>query len=127
MLTSIFLAKFFGFILIIVTLALLFIRKNFDMVLKFYEGTMAILVKGVVNTLLGIVLLLYHNAWTTRLDITTTLFSWLILVVGLVNLFFPKHMNNMVKKIRKSKGLGTFALVVFLLIGVYFLYTGFTY
>ena len=127
MLTSIFLAKLFGLILVIVTLALLLSKKNFDLILKMYEGTMPVLVKGVINTLLGIGLILYHNVWTTNLDVTTMLFSWLILVIGLANLFFPKNMNNMVKNIRKNKGLGTSALVVLFLIGVYFLYAGFTY
>ncbi|MGA2910271.1 MAG: hypothetical protein ABSE04_00515 [Candidatus Microgenomates bacterium] len=127
MLTSVLLAKLFGFILVIVTGALLLNRKNFDGVLKMYEGTMPMLVKGVINTLLGIGLLLYHSSWMTNLDISTTLFSWLILIIGLVNLFFPKSMNGFVKNIRKNKGLGMFALVAFLFIGIYFLYAGFTY
>ena len=125
MLNSVLLAKLFGFLLVIVTGALLLNRKNFDAILKMYEGPMPILVKGVINTLLGIVLLLYHSSWMTNLDIAATLFSWLILASGLVNLFFPKRMSGFVKNIRKNKGLGMFALIVLFLAGVYFLYLGF--
>lgn len=126
MITSMLLAKFFGFILVIVTLALLFNRKNFDLVLKLFQERVTVLAKGMVNTLLGIILLLFHNVWVTGLDIMITLFCWLILIVGLIDLFFPKYMTGMVGMVRKNKGLGTFALVIFLLLGVYFIYAGFS-
>lgn len=125
MLTSIFLAKFLGLLVVIVTLALLFNRKNFDLVLKMYEGKTPVMVKGLISVALGIVLLFNHNVWTTVLDITTTLFCWLILVGGIISLFFPKQITSMASSIRKNKGLRTFILVIFLLIGVYFVYAGF--
>ncbi len=126
MISSAVLAKLLGFILIIVTSALLVNRKNFSSVLRQYEHTMPILFKGVVNVLLGIVLLLFHNSWTTSLDIATSLFCWLILVLGVVNLFCADRMTGVVAKIRKNKNLGTTALVVFFIIGVCFVYAGFT-
>jgi amino acid transporter len=75
---------------------------------------------------LGIVLLLFHNSWMTLLDSATTLFCWLILGLGVLNLFFTDDMAKMVKRIRKSKSLGTTALVILLVIGLCFVYAGFT-
>lgn len=126
MITSIFIAKFLGLSFIIVSLALLFSRKNFDLVLKLYENRISVLAKGVVNVILGIILLLFHNVWATNLDIAITLFCWLILVVGLINLFFPKHITGMISKLRKNKGLGTLVLVIVFLIGTCLVYVGFT-
>ena len=103
MISSLFLAKLFGILLVVVTFALLANKKNFDMVLKFYGQQMAILAKGLVNIIFAVLLLLYHNAWNTGLDATTSLFCWFILAVGIVNLFFPKHMTTMVKRVRSLR------------------------
>jgi len=125
MITSIFLAKFLGLLIVIVTLALLFSRKNFNLVLGLYENEIPVLVKGLISVALGIILLSFHNVWATSLDIATTLFCWLIFIGGVISLFFPKYFTNMAGNIKKNKGLGTFILIIFLLIGVYFLYAGF--
>lgn len=126
MLTSILLAKFLGLMLIIITLALLVSKKNFDQILKLFENNIAMLAKGITNVAVGTLLLLNHNVWTTSLDITTTVVCWAILLVGLVDLFFPKQMTGVIKNFRKNKGIGVFTLVVLLVVGIYFAYAGFT-
>ncbi len=126
MITSTLLARFFGILTVIVTLVYLFNRKDLDLVLKLFEKRIVVLVKGIANSALGVVLLLSHNTWMTNLDVITTLFCWLILIEGLVDLFLPHYVTSTVTYIRKNKRVGTITLGILLLLGVYLVYAGFT-
>lgn len=124
MITTIFIAKFFGLLCVIMPIVFFVSRENFDLVLKLYENKLPVLVKGLVSIILGILLLLYYNLWTINLG---TLLGWLFLVVGLIDLFFPSCITKFASNLRKNKVLGTTVLVIFLLIGLYLTYVGFAH
>jgi len=99
MLSSVFLAKILGLIIIVVTLPLIFSKNNLDLFFKFYEDRTSILAKGIVNVILGVLLLIYQNVWTTNLDKAISVFCWLILIVGLMSLFFPEYLVGMLGRL----------------------------
>jgi hypothetical protein len=110
--------------MVIMSIVFLFGRKNFDLVLKLYGNTLPVLVKGLVNVILGIVLLLYYSLWATNLG---TILGWVFLIGGLLSLFFPRSITKFASNVRKNKALGTTILVIVLLIGLYLTYIGFTH
>ena len=127
---SIFLAKFFGIYLIVVSLALLVKRKNIDLIYSLYKTKEAILATGAIDVALGTALVLTQYVWEWGWQGVITLIGWLLLVRGVVRLIFPEEvlgiLTNIQEVTKKNTGLTTLLLVIVFVIGIYFSYTGFT-
>ena len=122
--TSIFIAKLFGVVYLVIGFGVLingkFYKKMFDSFLK-ELGT--IYLGGFMALIAGLVILLTHNVWEGW-PILITVFGWLALLKGVWILVFPGSMvkvaEGMFKKMSMS-WIGAFAMVM----GGIFCYFGF--
>ncbi len=126
MLDTIFLAEFLGIYMVIISAAFLLRKQNRDLLFKVYSHKETILVTGEIYSIIGLFLVLSNNFWTSTLSIIVAMLCWLILVRGLIRLFFPGIVIGMANKLKKSKALTTFFLVLDLLLGIIIAYLGFT-
>lgn len=121
---SIFLAKVMGLYLVITMLAFLFNRSQLEGLIKsLLDNTFLMVFGGVMALIVGLLVVVSHNVWTADWRVLITIFGWLSVVKGLVRLFAPSHLPKWV--LTNSKLL-TFLIWVFLVIGIYLTYVGFS-
>jgi hypothetical protein len=125
MVLSNFLANIWGLSFIIIALSLLIYQENIKKIFELAENKTNLFICGVLSLILGIAMVLSHNIWVSNWRIVITLLGWLILVRGIVLLFFPKICLNFLKKIKDNQNI-PFALVAVVILGCILIYFGFT-
>lgn len=123
---SIFLAKVLGGFMLVSGLSMLIKNKSLSKIIREVtkgESTEYI-IGGVFNLIIGLLLVAIHNLWQMPLYILLiTLIGWITLVKGIVHLLLPdKNIDAMIKAFDNKTWFITSG-VVFILIGLYFLYT----
>jgi hypothetical protein len=91
MYASIFLGKLFGFYLLFVGLVMFMQKaKLLPMFEKIVQKPAMYFYGGLINLVMGLLLVLSHNVWSFSWPLILTLLSYLILLKGLLFLFFPE-------------------------------------
>ena len=122
---SIFLAKVLGLYLLILALAALLNRKHLPRVIEELSQNLALVfMSGAMSLILGLLLVLSHNVWTSDWRVIITLVGWLTLIRSVGRVPAPGRVASVAGKL--GSGLITPMLVVFLLLGAYLTYVGFT-
>lgn len=123
---SILLAKIFGLYFFILGIALIFkkdyFRKAYDEVLT-HKGDTILL--ACVTLILGILLVLSHGHFSLNWSFLVSLMSWIIFIKGILLFWFPEKLLKIKQDVVKHDGLYYTATVVFLLLGIYFIWFGF--
>lgn len=122
---SLFLAKVLGLSIVIVFVSLLY-HKN---VLKSYaveasKNIPFVYFTGIIGLLLGLMMVVSHNIWEWNYRGVVTVFGWLILIKGLIRLFWPQFIQKIIKNAFDSWWLQATMFLCFV-IGIYLLYEGF--
>ena len=87
MLTSIFIAKLMGPILFVVGASILIDQKSMRAMAKEVLGSHALIyLFGILDLLLGLVLVTVHNVWVMDWRVIITVIGWLSIVRGLVRI-----------------------------------------
>lgn len=89
--TSIFLAKFWGWYLIIFFLILSFNPKRIVQVIKDLEDQKFVIVISFVAIVIGLLNVLFHNIWEDDWRLIITFIGWIMLFIGLSLFIFPKR------------------------------------
>lgn len=89
--TSIFLAKFWGWYLIIFFLILSFNPKRIVQVIKDLEDQKFVIVISFAAIVIGLLNILFHNIWEDDWRLLITFIGWLALLIGLSLFIFPKR------------------------------------
>jgi uncharacterized membrane protein len=89
--TSIFLAKFWGWYLIIFFLILSFNPKRIVQVIKDLEDQKFVIVISFVAIVIGLLNILFHNIWEDDWRLIVTFIGWIALLIGLSLFIFPKR------------------------------------
>jgi hypothetical protein len=126
MLTSIFIAKLMGPILLVVGISILIDEKATRAMAKDVLGNQALIyIFGVVDLLLGLVLVTVHNVWVADWRVIITLIGWLSLVRGLVRTLFAPYVVKKAPKLLKMQGLLTGVSIVMIILGAVLSYYGY--
>lgn len=89
--TSIFLAKFWGWYLIIFFLILSFNPKRIIQVIKDLEDQKFVIVISFMAIVIGLLNILFHNVWEDDWRLIITFIGWVVLFMGLSLFIFPKR------------------------------------
>ena len=89
--TSFFLAKFWGWYLIIFFLILSFNPKRIVQVIKDLEDQKFVIVISFVAIIIGLLNILFHNIWEDDWRLIITIIGWIALFIGLSLFIFPKR------------------------------------
>jgi hypothetical protein len=79
---------------------------------------------GFTTTILGFLMVNYHNTWRKDWTVLVTLLGWLALMKGVLIIAFPRFVQRYSRPIFEGKGLQLFPYVAALL-GLLFGYFGF--
>lgn len=88
--TSIFLAKFWGWYLIIFFVILTFNPKRIRQIFSDLKDEKFLITTAFVAIIIGLVNILFHNIWEPNWKIIITFIGWLSLFIGLLLFIFPK-------------------------------------
>lgn len=91
---SIFLAKFWGWYLIIFFLILSFNPKRILQIIKDLNDEKFAILASFIAIIIGLLNILFHNIWEGDWRLIITLIGWLALFEGLVLFIFPKRAVN---------------------------------
>ena len=88
---SVFLAKFWGWYLIIFFLILSFNPKRIVQVIKDLEDQKFVILISFVAIVIGLLNILFHNIWEDDWRLIITIIGWTALLIGLSLFIFPKR------------------------------------
>jgi hypothetical protein len=126
MLTSIFIAKLMGPILLVVGLSVLIDEKSMRAIAKEVLGSRALIyIFGIIDLLLGLVLVTVHNVWAWDWRLIITVIGWLSLVRGLVRILCAPWVMKNAAKMLKKEGLLMGVTIVMLILGAVLSYYGY--
>ncbi len=94
---SLFLAKAIGVGLMVIAASMLMNRKNVDLLFEAYRSAAAVYVTGIVETFLGIMMVIAHNIWVADFRLIITLIGWILLLRGVGRTFFPSRIPSMLE------------------------------
>ena len=88
---SLFLAKFWGWFLIVFFLILSFNPKRIKQIFKDLNDEKFLIISAFLLIIVGLLNVLFHNIWDPNWQLIITLIGWGLLFLGLVLFIFPKR------------------------------------
>jgi len=88
---SIFLAKFWGWYLIIFFLILSFNPKRIRQIFNDLKDEKFLIITSFIALTVGLLNILFHNIWEPNWKLIITLIGWISLFIGLALFIFPKR------------------------------------
>ena len=120
---SIFLATVIGWYMVIFGILMLVRHKQMRSVmadLMAQRGLFFIL--ALMTFILGLLLVMSHNVWVTGWPVSITIFSWFVLVGGLIRLFFLDEALKIGRSFLSEPIIMNIMAILFLIFGVYLLF-----
>ncbi len=108
---SIFLAKFWGWYLIIYFFLLLIYPRRIKQLFEYTKDEKFIIIISFLAIILGLLNIIAHNIWVTDWRIVITLFGWFSLLKGITLFAFPNFTIKMITNINFKR----FHFLIFLL------------
>lgn len=122
---SIFLARVIGLVGVISAAAVLARYKDsLDFEEKLARNPVHIYVSGFFILILGVLVVVSHPVWTADWRVVITILGWLVLLKGLMRIFFPETVRRLIQK-KQSNRWFILGELTMLLVGFYLLYYGF--
>ena len=88
---SLFVAKFWGWYLIIFFFILSFNPKRIVQIIKDLEDQKFVILISFLAIIIGLLNILFHNIWESDFRLIITLIGWIALLIGLALFIFPKR------------------------------------
>jgi hypothetical protein len=98
--TSIFLAKFWGWYLILFFIILSFKPTRIKQIFDFLKDPKFVILASFLAIIIGLLNILFHNIWETDWRIIITLLGWIALLKGFVMFVFPKKAAQSIEFLR---------------------------
>ena len=94
---SIFLAKFWGYYLLIFFVILSFNPKRIRQIFNDLEDQKFLIILSFLSIIIGLINILFHNIWESSWKLIITLIGWVALLIGLFLFIFPKRTISWLK------------------------------
>lgn len=126
---TIFLATVIGWYMVILSLFIVIRHEQVKLVtadIMSNRGLFFIL--AIITVILGLCLVASHNLWVLGWPVIITIFSWLVLIGGIIRLFFPENVFDRWRSIFNNPvmmnviGGVIFIIGLYLLLNVYYLH-----
>ena len=120
---SIFLAKFWGYYLLIFFVILSFNPKRIRQLFNDLNDEKFLIIFSFISIIIGLINILFHNIWEPNWKLIITLIGWFSMLIGLFLFVFPKQTIHWLKFIN-IKFVQVLYTLLFL-IGLYLLNIGY--
>lgn len=119
---TLFLATVIGWYMVIFSLLMLCRHEHVKSVMTDIMANRGMFfILAIMTFVLGLLMVASHNIWVMGWPVIITIFSWLVLISGIIRLFFPDKAPTMGRSFINEPMRMNIAAIVFLLIGVYLL------
>ena len=122
---SIFLAQFWGWLLVISCLPFLLRRKFLDDLFESVQDKRFLLISGYIALVLGLTTVILHNTWTAGWRVIITIFGWLSLLKGIVRIGWPELTQKIVPLFQRKLLLSQALLVIAILLGAWLIWASY--
>lgn len=123
MITNYFLATVLGWFFVI--MGLFFILRH-TVIMSAMNDVMArpglFLIMALITVIIGLLICVSHNVWVMGWPVIITITGWLVLIKGIVRLYFPEFVHQMWNKMAAKTEVLTISGIIILVIGFYLLY-----
>lgn len=120
---TIFLAQFWGWLLVVVGSIYLLKKKTLaEEIFKLVEDRGFVLLSGWVALIIGLTTVILHNIWSADWRVVVTVFGWLTLIKGIVRIGFPKIYRKSDSFFREKTWLIQILLILMLILGIYLIW-----
>ena len=120
---TLFLATVIGWYLVIISLFFLLRREQFKLIMVDVVAQRGLFfVFAITTIILGLLMVVSHNVWVMGWPVIVTLFSWLVLISGLIRLFCPDAVKGMASSYASKPLKMQVTGVIGLLIGLFLLF-----
>jgi hypothetical protein len=117
-----FLANVIGWFLVIISLLLILRYELFKSVASDVMAHRGLFfIWAVIAVIFGLIMVSSHNIWIMGWPVVVTIFSWIVLVGGLMRLFFPDEVIKMGHNMLRGQAKVVTMAVLWLLIGIFLL------
>ena len=124
--TSELIAKIISPLFIIVAISMLLNRRYYHAIINELLETPPLLhFAAFIKLFIGILLVLFHNFWSTNWSILITLLGWIVLIKSLIFFLFPRQVIEFCKKMLSNPKIITFTGISCLIIGLFLSLAGF--
>jgi len=120
--TSIILAKFWGWFMIISCLIYLLRKKSWQGIIELAKNKNLIILFGYLSLILGLFSLIFHNLWVGDWRVVITIFGWIALIKGIVGIGFPELTQKWAEKIGGKLVLMKILLIIGILLGAWLIW-----
>ena len=121
---SVFLAQVMGLYFLIAASTAVVARKRMQALIQGFDDNVAVAyLAGVLVVVLGLLLVLSHNVWTTDWRVIITLVAWLTLLKGIALMLWPDQVAKLGSSMSGS-GL-VIPTTIAVGVGAYLVYVGF--
>jgi hypothetical protein len=124
---SILIARIIGIVYFSFGLGLIFSNRYYKReIINIYDNASYILFVGILASVIGYLVISYHNIWEWNWRLLITIYGWLALIEGILVLIFPRFIS-WIKPIMKPKFIDRVITPFVVLMGLVFIYFGFVY
>lgn len=122
---SVFYAQIMGVWLFLVGLAMIVHHARFKKTAMEAMGHPALVsFMGFVGLALGLVIVTSHNIWVSAWPVVVTIIGWVILIQGILRIFWPESFGKWMKDTMSGSGFKVWSWV-WLIVGLYLIWAGF--
>ena len=122
---SIFCAQVIGLYLFLVSLATLVHQQRCrKTAAEFSTNHALVCLTGGLNLLFGLIIVVMHNIWVAQWPVLITIIGWLLVIQGVLKIFFPDTHARYSKNLLAKSGF-TLLNWIFLIVGIYLVWMGF--
>ncbi|MDH3324646.1 MAG: hypothetical protein OEL89_03345 [Candidatus Peregrinibacteria bacterium] len=89
---------------------------------NFVDSKSTTFITGLLSMVVGFLIMIFHNTWTSDLTVIITIMGWLAFTKGALVVLMPNVFTIMVKTVSKSKTWLLTEGIVALLLGASFMY-----
>jgi len=123
---SVFLARLIGPYCMIVAIGVLINRKAYQRAIEdFFKNTAVLYIGGILTLLLGFLVVLTHNIWTTDWIVLITIFGWAGIVKGAWIIILPNTLIRFIKIYQKKSALLVVNLLLVFTVGAVLTFFGY--
>lgn len=123
---SIFLGKLMGLSLFIFGLAMVARIENFQKAIKEISHSDAMMTLiSIFPLIAGLSLVISHNIWVKDWSVVITIIGWIILIIGIMRLFFHKEIMKVMAHKYKDKSFFITLGIILMIVGIYLTYMAF--
>ena len=122
---SLFLAQVIGCYMLLISLAMLAHQQRFKKTMnEFVQNHALVVFSGGVSIVVGLLIVLSHNIWVAEWPVLITLVGWLMLLQGVMRVFFPDSFAKCMKDLMHKTGYLLMSWIG-LIVGIYLVWIGF--